>query len=240
VPLYPGSTDTLSLTVDPFDATTGVTVVVEASDGTTLTPTMVTADSGHTWTGNPVYPLAGEWVAHYVVIGTGAGVTEQEIWVSTPASPQAAVAWRPDAWHVADYIPGRTLVGAVDGYGNALNTFTGDTHPPLGTVQRLITAGCAWVGARVANVDSTLTDLARAAAACWAAAQVERGYPDNSKETADAAELFRQANALRDDLQRANEAVTGEDPEDPQAHLMPVYSFPNAATIAPWGDWDFL
>jgi hypothetical protein len=215
VPLYPGSTDTLSLTVDPFDATTGVTVVVKASDGTTLTPTMVTADSGHTWTGNPVYPLAGEWVAHYV-------------------------AWRPDAWHVADYIPGRTLVGAVDGYGNALNTFTGDTHPPLGTVQRLITAGCAWVGARVANVDSTLTDLARAAAACWAAAQVERGYPDNSKETADAAELFRQANALRDDLQRANEAVTGEDPEDPQAHLMPVYSFPNAATIAPWGDWDFL
>jgi hypothetical protein len=188
VPLYPGSTDTLSLTVDPFDATTGVTVVVKASDGTTLTPTMVTADS----------------------------------------------------WHVADYIPGRTLVGAVDGYGNALNTFTGDTHPPLGTVQRLITAGCAWVGARVANVDSTLTDLARAAAACWAAAQVERGYPDNSKETADAAELFRQANALRDDLQRANEAVTGEDPEDPQAHLMPVYSFPNAATIAPWGDWDFL
>jgi hypothetical protein len=240
VPLYPDSTDALSLTVEPFDGTTAVTVVVTPPTGGVISPAMITGDSGHTWTGSPVYPVAGKWVAHFTVTGTGAGVAEQEIWVSTPASPQAAVAWRPEAWHVADYIPGRTLVGAVDGYGNALNTFSNDTHPPLGTVQRLITAGCAWVGAKVGTVDDSLTDLARAAAACWAAAQVERGYPDNSKETSDAAELFRQANAMRDDLQRANEAVTGEDPDDPQAHLMPVWSFPDARTIAPWGDDNWI
>jgi hypothetical protein len=233
---YPGSVDTLTLTVDPYDVDTTVTVTVDGPDGTILTPTATSADGRHTWTVNPVYTAAGTWVATWTVAGTGAGVTVQEIVVSTPASPAAAVGWRPELWHVADYVPGRTLVGAVDGYGNALNTFTADTHPNDGTVQRLITAGCAWVATRVGTVAVDLTETARSAAAMWAAAQVERGYPDNDKEASDAAELFRQAAALRDDLHAANLAETGEDPDDPSSALLPVFAFPDAATIAPWGD----
>lgn len=237
MPLYPGSTDTLTLTVDPFDNTTAITVTVTAPPGgTDLNPTVVTADGGHTWTGTAVYATAGRWVAHWTVTNTGAGKAEEEIWVSAPATAAAAVVWRPELWHVADYVPGRTLVGAVDGYGTALNTFDNTTHPPAASVQRLVTAGCAWVLAKTGPVDASLTDMARAVAAIWVGAAVLRGFPDNTKDTTDADRLLQQAETMRDDLHFANVAITGTDIEDPEATLLPVFSFP--APVA-WGDVDF-
>jgi hypothetical protein len=236
VPL-PGSVDTLTLTVDPSDATTAATVAATGPPptSTVLTPTAVTADLGHTWTAHPTWTETGRWVAAWTITGVGAGIVEQEVWVSHPLSPTAGVAWRPDLWKVADSVPGRTLVGAVDGYGNALGTFTAATHPTDQQVQRLITDGCAWVTLKVGPVHVSLYDQAAAAAALWVAARVELTWPDNRDDLATADQLYKQAVAMRDDLWRANEAATGEDPEDPEANLMPVYSFP---APEPWGDFD--
>lgn len=232
---YPGSTDQLTLTVEPYDTDTLATLLLTAPDGTVSTPSVSSVDH-HTWTANPVYNAAGKWVARWLITGTGAGVTFEDVWVSRPASPAAAVAWRPELWQVADHIPGRTLVGAVDGYGNALATFTADTHPTDQQAQRLITAACAWVLAKTGPVDATLTDLAQTVAATWAAARIELTWPDNRDDLNTADQLYKQATDMRDDLWRANEAVTGQDPEDPQAHLFPVYSFP---APEPWGDISF-
>lgn len=231
---YPGGASLLEFTVDPNDATTGVTVVLNGPDGSTLTPTLTSSDGGHTWTGAPTWTVPGRWIAYWTITGMGAGTTESEVYVSQPMTAAAAVAWRPELWHVADYIPARTLVGAVDGYGNALSTFTADTHPTDQAVNRLITAACSWVTSKTGPVDASLDDLAQSVAAKYAASQVELTYPDTPGDLNTAQLLYQQAVAARDDLWKANEAITGEDPEDPEAHLMPVYSFPPAYLPGSW------
>lgn len=229
---FPGSQDTLSLVVAPFDNTTLATVTVTGPGGAVLTPSTFSTDHA-TWLANPTYTVAGTWVARWVVTGVGAGVTEESIQVSVPASPAAAVTWRPELWHVAAYIPRRTLVGAVDGYGNALETFTNDTHPSAQAVNRLISDSCAWIGVVVNPVADTLGEQARAAAAIRTAGLVELTWPDNRDDISTADALLQQAAALRVDLDTANTAATGSDPEDPAANLLPVYSFP---TPVAWGD----
>jgi hypothetical protein len=151
----------------------------------------------------------------------------------------APPSWAPTLDRVANYVPGRTLVGAVDGYGNAINIFDASTHPTGQQVTALIADACAWVMLKTGPIDPSLTDAATAVAAVATAAAIERTWPDNSKETQIATELWAQAVSMRDDLWRANEAKTGKDPEDPLAQLMPVYSFPIASQIAPWGDVTF-
>jgi hypothetical protein len=233
---FPGTVDTLIFTVDPYDVGTAVTVTLTSEGGATLSPTATTTDGGHTWSATPTYTETGKWVALWTVTGTGNGVWPEEIWVSTLPSPAAAVSWRPELWQVADYIPGRTLVGAVDGYGNALNTFDNTTHPTGDQVQRLITAACAWVTLKTGLVDDSLTESARDVAALRAAGMAEQGYPDNRDDLNTSAALLAQATQMRDDLARANEAVTGQDPEDPEAHLLPVYSFPSTCGPVTWTD----
>lgn len=76
---YPGSIDTLTLTVSPFGVTTAATVNVSGPGGVVLNPTATTADSGHTWLAQPTYTVAGQWVALWTVTGTGAGVWPQVI-----------------------------------------------------------------------------------------------------------------------------------------------------------------
>jgi hypothetical protein len=147
------------------------------------------------------------------------------------------VAWRPDRWRVANYVPGRTLVAAVDGYGNALNTFDDTTHPTGTQVDGLITDACAWVAVKTGVVDPSLYDMASATAAVYAASAVERGYPDANSDTNTAGQLWQQAQSMRADLAAANAALTGEEPADPTSHLVPVYGFPLPVA---WGDDDFF
>ena len=233
---YPGSTDTLTLTVTPYAADTSATVHLDGPGGATLNPTASSTDGKHTWTASPIYTAAGTWVATWTVTGTGAGIVTEQIWVSAVPSAAARVAWRPDVWKVADYVPGRTLVAAVDGYGNAIATFDSTTHPTGDQVQRLVTDGCAWVATRCGTLDASLYDMGTAVAAVYAAAQVERGYPDANRDPQVADQLWQQAQAMREDLAKANAAITGVEPEDPAAHLVPYYSFPGSVS---WGDLDF-
>lgn len=233
---YPGSVDVLTLTVDPFGGDTAATVALQAPDGTSSAPTATTADGGHTWSATVVYTQVGRWAATWTVTGTGAGVTQQVVQVSRLASGTAGVVWRPEPWQVAAYVPRRTLVAASDGYGNALHTFTSSTHPPLEQVNLLITDACAWVLVKTGPVDGSLVDMATATAAVWAAAQIEAGYPDNRDDLSNAQVLQARAESMRADLAAANEAITGTDPEDPTAHLLPEFAFP---APVPWGD-DYL
>lgn len=227
---YPGTIGVLTFTLDPYGIDTVVTLVINGPDGATITPTPVSTDGGHTWTAMPLWTAVGRWVPVWTITGTGSGVFPQRpVYVTAIPSASALVSWRPELWQVAAYIPRRTLVGAVNGYGQALETFTADTHPSAGQVNNIITDACAWVGALVNPVDDSLTDLARSAAAIRSAALVELTYPDNRDDLSTAETLLKQAESMRVDLDRANTAVTGTDPETPATHLLPVYSFPAPA-----------
>jgi hypothetical protein len=72
----------VSLTVDPFDATTVAALTVRAPDGTTSTPATSTSDSGKTWSSTVTYSVAGVWRLTWTVTGTGAGVTHELVSVA--------------------------------------------------------------------------------------------------------------------------------------------------------------
>lgn len=229
-----GDYTTPRLLVTPFDGTTAATLTVHAPDGTTSNPVPSTTDGGHTWATSPVaLNAAGWWLLTWTVAGVGAGSENQRIFVdAAPSGPS----WAPDLPRVADYIPQRTLVGAVDGYGSPADSFTPDTHPTDAQVTRLIAEACTWVTTRTGTIDASLVDSATSCAALRTAGMVELAYPDTSRDAGVATELLRQADAMRTDLAKANEAITGDDPEDPAAHLLPLWSFPAAD---PNGDLEF-
>lgn len=151
-----------------------------------------------------------------------------------------APVWAPTLVHVADYVPGRTL--AATGGGNALlATFDGTTVPTGTQVEQLIADACTWVLLVASPLDSTLEVAAATCAAIYTAGCVERGYPErqsanrqDANSTAD--DLFKQAEAMRRDLALANEKLSGTDPADPNAALLPVWSFPSPAA---YGDTTF-
>lgn len=84
-----GDIATVTLVVDPYDATTATTLAVTAPDGVVTAPSVGTADGGQTWTATLTYTLAGVWRLKWTVTGTGASVEGQRIAVA-PA-PDAAL-----------------------------------------------------------------------------------------------------------------------------------------------------
>ncbi len=229
---FAGGVDTITLTVDPYDGTTSATVTLTGPTGQVLTPTAVSTDTGHTWSATPTYDEAGKWVAHWAVGGTGEGTVYQDIHVSRVPAASATVVWRPELWDVAAYVPRRTLVGAVDGYGNVLDTFDATTLPKGAVVWRLISDACAWVALLAGTIDTSLIDSARACAAIRAAAMVEAGYPDNRDDLSNADVLLKQADQMRKDLAAANTALGVDDPATSDDDLLPVWSFPAPVSYA--------
>lgn len=230
---FPGGVGEISISITPSDGTTTVTVHLDGPDGATLDPTPISTDGGATWVAYPTYTVAGEWIATWTVDGTGAGLEPQHVIVSHLPSPAATVAWRPDLWNVAAYVPRRTLVGAVDGYGNALDTFDQTTLPKGNVVDRLITDACAWVLLLAGPIDTTLYPAALGCAAMRVAALVELSYPDNRDDLTNAKDLLAQADAWRKDLAAANHALGEDDPATTADDLLPVWLFPRAS---PAGD----
>lgn len=233
-----GDLDIPQLAVIPFDGTTAASVTVLKPDGTTTSSTPATTSNGGANWAAPTVALSqpGWWVYLWTVTGTGAGSEPQRIWVA-PNPTAGGPVWTPSRAKVGALVPGRTVVGAVDGYGNPLGVFDDTTHPTGTQVDSLIADAVAWVLVKAGAVDSTLAEMATATAATYVAAAVERAYPDSNRDVSVAAALWAQAVSMRDDLARANEQITGEDPGDPTAHLVPTGSFPRPV---PWGDQDFL
>ncbi|HLL69016.1 MAG TPA: hypothetical protein VK453_25375 [Micromonosporaceae bacterium] len=146
--------------------------------------------------------------------------------------------WAPTLPQVADYVPVRTIVGAADGSGDALNTFDTTTRPTATQVGRLIEESEAWVTVRVGTVDPSLHTFATQCAALRTAGMIEQSYPDRADDLNSAATLLKLAYDAREDLYRANVAITRDDPAvpgvpdsgDATGQPMPVWSFPPAVT----------
>ena len=151
--------------------------------------------------------------------------------------PVTAPSWAPDLTRVAAYVPHRTMVrNTGTSSGSITGTFSDATAPTGDQVNMLVVDACARVTNRCGPIDPALWPMATAVAAILAAALVERAYPTNQSDVATSDSLEAQGEKMLAELESANEALTGEDPDDPAAHLMPVWSFPPAD---PWGDEEF-
>ncbi len=225
---FVGSVGTITLGVpDGGEPATTVTVVLTGPDGiTTLNPTPVSSDGHLTWTAYPAYTLAGKWVAVWTV--NGADLQPQEIYVSALPVPGSVPAWRPELWNVAAYVPRRTLVGAVDGFGVPRRTFDAATFPSSDVVHLLISGACAWTTLTTGPVQEPLSAAALDCAAMRAAGLVEQGYPDNRDDLSAAEALLKLADAMRKDLAAANVALSGDDPSTNVDDLLPEFVFPRA------------
>lgn len=147
-----------------------------------------------------------------------------------PAGPGLTLPdWAPTLERVAAYVPRRTLVGSVDGYGAAQLLFTDDTYPTATSVTSLIADACNWVLIATGTVDATLTESAASAAALRCAGLVELMYPDNRDDLSDAKTLLDQATAMRKDLAAANIALTSDDPSTDDDNTLPEFVFPAAS-----------
>lgn len=236
-----GDVEVPRLDVTPADETTAAALVVTDPDGVQTTPAVTkgtVADATVRFTADAVtYDKPRLWRLLWTVTGTGVGEEPQEVFV-VPVPGVGGPLWRPGRSRVAAYIPGRTLVPTPGGANIPERTFDSSTNPPGVVVDRLIADAIAWILAATGPLDTSLHELGSAAAAVFAAAMVEQGYPDRDAATkttsADtAAALLAQARTMRDDLARANAAANGSNPTDPNSGLLPVYAFP---ALVPWGD----
>jgi hypothetical protein len=142
-------------------------------------------------------------------------------------------AWAPTLSEVADYCTARTLVAQPDGSNREEIAFNGSTRPSDAQVTRIIQDACNEVLTRCGALDTSLAAAANRVSAQLAAGYVELRYPEHSSATREdaiktAQELLKRADKALEQLAKANEAATGTDPEDPAAHIMPVWSFPPA------------
>lgn len=238
---YVGGTEVATLTVDDYDNTTAAVLNVTDPSGTTVAadPAAATTDGGNNWSTEVAYPEPGTWILTWTVTGAGANVKPLLVFVETGPAAGGPL-WRPGRDAVARYVPGRTLVlNRVLGSNEMLQTFDSTTKPDGQTVDALITDAVAWVltaTGPIAASPTNLAELARAAAAIWAASAIEQGWPDRNTDVSTAADLLAKATAMRKDLALANEAATGEDPTDPSASLLPLYQFPRPPR---WADSEF-
>lgn len=245
---YIGGTEVPSLSVPQGDGTTAVVLTITKPDLTSSTVTPTTADGGLTWTAAPIlYDQADSWVLLWTVTGAGANVLPRAVFVQ-PLPPAGGPSWRPSLSDVAKYVPTRTLVLDRSNGGNTpVRTFDESTTPTGRDVDALITDGCNWVqtatgpvgvtpSGAIVTASATLYGTARAAAAIYAAAAVERGYPQRDSDESIANDLLALASSMRADLVRANAAAVGGDPSNPVASLLPIYQFPPPSR---WGDLDF-
>lgn len=142
--------------------------------------------------------------------------------------------WTPPREDVADYVPGRTLANATVGvstFARPRKTFDDTTDPDGDQVDRLIVGAVNWVTVKTGpTIAASLAQNARDTAAVYTAALIERGYPRNAGDLDTANALYAQAVDMRADLVKANEALTGQDPVDPAASVMPVWYFPPPET----------
>jgi hypothetical protein len=230
------------LDVEPGDGTTAGTLTVHPPTGDAFTVPVTAGtptDGVVRLTAGPVtYDQGNRWVLHWKVTGTGASEEDAEVYVvATPVA--GGPTWTPGRSRVANYIPSRTLARnpatyKASGDSYAL-TFDSTTRPNGVQVDRLIADAVAWLG--VANLAASLYDKAAACCAIWAAAAVERGWPDGDESLRRAEQLQELAEKMRAEIIAANTAETGENPQNPGSTLLPIYSFPASV---PWGDDLFL
>lgn len=238
-----GDSDLPYLDVTPADSGTSATLTVFRPDGTSASvpvtggplvavPGASPVEYTQRWTADSpvVYDQPGTWVLRWVVApGTGEGAEDFEVFVA-PLPTAGGPTWLPGISRVAAYVPHRTLVRSVDSSTESADTyqFTFDdtTIPTGGTVARLISDGAAWVSSLVYPLNARVTGAAGVVTALYAAAAVERGWPQDDSSLQRALDLEKRMDALMQDLLTANsDANEGADTGSP---VIPVWSFPPA------------
>ena len=172
------------------------------------------------------YPVAGWWVRGWKVTGVGACEPDERFFVA-PNPTAGGPTWTPTLAGVADYVPHRTVPAGFESQGSPVNTFTDSTTPPASSVQRIIRRAVSWVLSATGALVTTgeLDEAAQECAALRAAGFVELAATPNADREL-AADLFKQAEAALKTLVARNEALTGEDPDDPDAvfEIVPAWS----------------
>lgn len=154
-------------------------------------------------------------------------------------SPVPLPDWAPTVTEVADYCTARTLVPQPDGSNAEQSAFTSSTRPTADQVGRIIVDAVAWITLRCGTIHTDLYVAANGICAQRSAGYVELRFPERSSATredaiATAKELLKLAEAGREELAAANEALTGEDPQNSGfLEIMPLWSFPEPVS---WGD----
>jgi hypothetical protein len=230
-------TSRLKLGVTP-DGSTIATVTLQRPDGTSISVTpgawvgdektaqFYATDDG-TVSGT-LLAAAGDWLAVWKVVGTGASVTPKVYNVAPLPGTGTRASWSPFLSDVADHVPYLTIDPTIPGSQVYLGTFTGYTSPTDEQAQRHIDDAVAIVGAGFTTLTGTLPRMARSVAATWAAATLCRAFARDAETVARAADLMRQAQA---DLKILTSAVgnTGST----TLNALPVLRGPDPV---PWGD----
>ncbi len=143
--------------------------------------------------------------------------------------------WAPTLDRVAAYCTARTLTAQIDGANVELPAFTSTTRPTADAVNEFIADAVAWVLLKTGPLDASVAAAGTTCAALFAASSVEDRYPERQSANrgdaiTTAKDLYNKAVQMRADLAARNEAVTGEDPDDPGGVFgtLPVWSFPPA------------
>lgn len=134
-----GDYATITLTVDPADATTAATATVTSPLGVVSTPTTTASVDFTTWTAVIPITLPGIWNVRWVVTGVGAGA-EQSTIIASPTNPivggQRVYATTVD---LANYLHGppptdaqRKLVRASRRIGSLIRTAVYDADETTG------------------------------------------------------------------------------------------------------------
>lgn len=155
--------------------------------------------------------------------------------LGSPEPPE----WAPTRENVADYVPHRTLAQrehtTTAGEDVYYLTFDTDTRPTGWAVDRLIGDGIAYIIGQVAPLHESLQATAAVVATLYAAAAVERSWPNDDQSLQRANDLEKRMTDMLAGLIAANDRANGGDGQA-GPELLPLYSFP---TPVPWGD-DYL
>lgn len=240
-----GDSELATLTVEPADGSTQVTLTVTPPTGTAFPVAMTGGDLvpipatspvefSQVWTSDtPIeYTLAGRWVLHFEVTGTGEGAEDLEVYVQ-PSATAGGPTWLPGRSRVANYVPHRTLVRSMTSTGESEDqyawTWDSTTTPTGIQVDRLIADGADWVTALVTPLNTASEPLASLLAALWAAVAVERGWPHDDQSLQRANDMERRIAGMLTALIKSNsEANYGTD--DGFDIVQGQWSFPPADT----------
>lgn len=159
--------------------------------------------------------------------------------MAIPGGPDVALPdWAPSLVQVAVYVPHRTL--AVDAATNTAgedvyrSTFDTTTRPTSDQVSRLVADGTSWVTARLVPLNTASEPAAAVCAALYAAAAVERGWPDDAQALQRANDLEKRLDTLVSALAASNADANDADSVDYPPTALPVWSFP--AADSRWDD----
>lgn len=152
--------------------------------------------------------------------------------IGGPGSPEVPD-WAPTLFDVADYVPHRTLTRAESSTTAGEDTyqlgFSETTRPTSDAVSRLLVKAVASVTVRLVPFHPSSEAAAATVACMWAAAWIERGWPEDDFALQRANDLEKRADTLMSALVESNTLAnndTNADGEDDRLEVAPVWSFP--------------